>query len=67
MSERFQASGKKVYRIKRGALTIFNKATGKSEKVTSRETEQKLNKESFPEIKLENRQKATRTELMFML
>jgi hypothetical protein len=64
MSERFQASGKKVYRIKRGALTVFNKATGKAEKVTSRETEQKLNKESVPEIKLENRQKATRTELM---
>jgi hypothetical protein len=64
MSERFQASGKKVYRIKRGALTVFNKATGKAEKVTSRETEQKLNKETVPEIKLENRQKATRTELM---
>jgi hypothetical protein len=64
MSERFQASGKKVYRIKRGALTIFNKATGKTEKVTSRETEQKLNKEVTSEIKLENRQKASRTELM---
>jgi hypothetical protein len=64
MSERFQASGKKVYRIKRGALTIFNKVTGKTEKLTTRETEQKLNKESVPEIKLENRQKATRTELM---
>jgi hypothetical protein len=64
MSERFQASGKKVYRIKRGALTIFNKVTGKTEKVTSRETEQKLNKESVPEIKLESRQKATRNELM---
>jgi hypothetical protein len=64
MSEHFQASGKKVYRIKRGALTVFNKATGKAEKVTSRETEQNLNKESVPEIKLESRQKATRTELM---
>jgi hypothetical protein len=64
MSERFQASGKKVYRIKRGALTVFNKATGKAEKVTSRETEQKLGKESVPDIKLESRQKAARTELM---
>jgi VIT1/CCC1 family predicted Fe2+/Mn2+ transporter len=52
MSERFQASGKKIYRIKRGALTIFNKATGKTEKITSRETEQKLNKEIEPEIQL---------------
>jgi hypothetical protein len=64
MSERFQASGKKVYRIKRGALTIFNKAMGKSEKLTTRETEQKLNKESVPDIKLESRQKASRTELI---
>jgi hypothetical protein len=64
MSERFQASGKKIYRIKRGALTVVNKATGKAEKVTSRETEQKLNKETEPEIKLENRQKALQTELM---
>jgi hypothetical protein len=64
MSERFQASGKKVYRIKRGALTVLDKSTGKTKKITSRETEQKLNKEVTPEIKLENRQKATRTELM---
>jgi hypothetical protein len=64
MSERFQASGKKVYRIKRGALTVFNKVTGKSEKITKREIEQKLNKEIEPEKKLESRQKANRTELM---
>jgi hypothetical protein len=64
MSERFQASGKKVYRIKRGALTIFDKATGKTEKITNREIEQKLNNESVPDIKLESRQKASRTELM---
>jgi hypothetical protein len=64
MSERFQASSKKIYHIKRGALTIFNKVTGKTEKVTTRETEQKLNKESVPDIRLENRQKDSLTELM---